>query len=355
MTNCAFGLERGVDPELPLSPDGVTYHLTARSGDLADRILLVGDPGRVAVVAEHLDKGSITYTASHREINIVTGTYNGVSVSVLSTGMGTDNIEIIVNEIHVLKEYDVARKRWRARAEDGEEGQEGIFDPSRVKIVRVGTCGSPNDEVPLGCLAITRHAVGLDNTCQYYEAPAINRSADVQEVLSKVKATGLSKIQLYATRATPAVTRALVSACESFNRGNDKGPGSGGDNGEGEEGAARRQPYYVGTTCSASGFYGCQGRSVGRFRGRLTVPSLTEELGDLRFDVSEGVERVANVEMETSSLCFLSNALGYQAGSICVVLARRSRTQRAFATPAQSAEGLRNAIQIALEAITGMS
>ncbi|GET86568.1 nucleoside phosphorylase-like protein [Leishmania tarentolae] len=327
-----------VDPDLPLTAEGVTYHVACSSKCLADRLILVGDPGRVKMVGTYLDRDSIVYEASHREINVLTGTYHGVPVTVLSTGMGTDNIEIVMNEIHILKEYDVQRGRWRSRVGDGAPADplETPFDPSKVRLIRVGTCGTPSDEVQIGCLALTRYVVGMDNTCQYYDAPAVNQTADVKEVLAKVQATSLGKVQVYATKATPAITQGLVDACMDLNR---------------KAGASEQQPYYVGTTCSGSGFYGCQGRSVGRFHGHLTVPLLTEELGNLRFNVSEGEERVANIEMESSALCYLSNLLGYQAGTVCVVAARRSRTNRAFATPQQVAEGLSNAITVALETL----
>ncbi|CAJ1018605.1 putative Phosphorylase superfamily [Leishmania utingensis] len=338
MSHSGVGFAGDVDPDLPLSPEGITFHVACASKHLADRIIFVGDPGRVKTVGAYLDTGSITYEASHREINIITGSYHGVPVTVLSTGMGTDNIEIMMNEVHILKEYDPKKRRWRARAGDAlADPLETSFDPSKVKLIRVGTCGTPNEEVQVGCLAITQYAIGMDNTCQYYDAPAVNSTADVQEVLAKVQTTSLGKVQVYATKAAPAITQGLVDACTALNS---------------KANASEQQRYYVGATCSASGFYGCQGRSVGRFRGHLTAPNLTEELGDLCFNVSEGEQRVVNIEMESSALCYLSNLLGYQAGAVCVVVAQRSRSGRAFTTPQQLAKALSNAITVALETLT---
>ncbi|KPI83156.1 nucleoside phosphorylase-like protein [Leptomonas seymouri] len=338
MSHTGFGASGDVDPDLPLTAEGLTYHVTCTAEHLADRIVLVGDPGRVKVVGTYLDKDSICYEASHREINVITGKYHGVPVTVMSTGMGTDNVEIVMNEVHILKEYDVAKRQWRTRVgETPKDPEEKLFDPSKVKLIRVGTCGSPNDEVAVGCLAITQYAVGMDNTCQYYEAPAVNHTPDVQEVLKKVQATALGKVQVYATKAAPGITNGLVESCKIFNSTLPE---------------AEHQAYYVGTTCSGSGFYGCQGRSVGRFRGHLTVPNLTDELAGLRFNVSEGEQRVSNIEMENSALCYLSNFLGYQAGTVCVVIAGRSHTHRAFATPEQTNKALSNAITIALETLT---
>lgn len=261
----------------------------------------------------------------------------------LSTGIGTDNVEIIINEVHILKEYNYAKFEWRLRAGDAGADAvpaEELFDPSRIKIIRVGTCGSPNDKIEVGMLAITRHSIGMDNTCQYYDPPAVNGTPDVQEVLAKAQSTGLGKIQIHATKAAPEVTSAIAAACDSLNA---------------DKAEADKQRYYIGTTCSASGFYGCQGRSVGRFRGHITVPQLTEEMGDLRFNLADGsVERVANFEMETSAVSSLSAFLGYQAGAVCVVIARRTRTERAFATAGQGATGLANAIVVGLDAVTSM-
>ncbi|KAK7194602.1 nucleoside phosphorylase-like protein [Novymonas esmeraldas] len=347
MAHHGFGVSGDTDPDLPLSPEGVTYHVTCTSEHLADRIVLVGDPGRVKLVCTHLDAGSIVYEAAHREINVATGAYRGVPVTVLSTGMGTDNVEIVMNEVHILKEYDTQRRRWRTRVGETPADELDVpFDPSTVKLIRVGTCGTPNDDVPVGCLVITQYAVGMDNTCQYYVAPEVNATADVQEVLAKVRTTSLGSVQIYATKAAPAITQGLVEACAALNA-----KASAASPQEQQPRAQQQQQWYVGTTCSGSGFYGCQGRSVGRFHGRLTAPHLTEELGDLRFDVSEGPQRIANIEMENSALCYLSNMLGYQAGTVCVVVARRTRTGRAFASPAQTATALSNAITVALETL----
>lgn len=338
MSNNAFGKATNVDPDLPLSPDGTTYHLTCKSNQLADRIILVGDPGRVKTVAEYLDAGSITYEASHREINIATGTYGGKPVSVVSTGMGTDNLEIIINEIHVLKEYDVSKHQWRARAGDEGVAAADVYDPSKVRIIRVGTCGSPNPEVEVGCLAVTRYGVGMDNTCQYYKpSEVMDKDPNLKLVADAIKATSLNKVQIYTTKASPKITEAIVKSCDTFNT---------------KKAAGEQQKYYVGATCSCSGFYGCQGRTVGRFRGHLTVPNLMDELSKVSVKVAEGTERIANLEMENSSLCYLSGMLGYQAGTVCVVIARRFGDNRAFATPDQAAKGLSNAITIALNAIT---
>ncbi|RNF04601.1 nucleoside phosphorylase [Trypanosoma rangeli] len=343
MSKAASADHLKVDPDLPVSPEGVTYHVKCKSDELADRILLVGDPGRVKDVAEFFDAGSVRFHSENREIYISTGTYQGTPVSVVSTGMGTDNVEIVINEIYVLKEYDFVRRGWRPRAGDAHVPQGAqVFDPSTVKLIRVGTCGSPFPDMSLGALAVTRYVIGMDNTCLLYKAnEQVKKSKDLLEVQRVVKArTGLGGIDVYTTKAHPAITNGIVAACKSFNEHLSAG--------------AKKQEYVVGTTATASGFYGCQGRAVGRFREHLLVPNLVEELSKLEFDVTEGKEIVANIEMETSALCSLSNMLGYQAGSVCVVVAKRAGAEHLFATHEQGKVALANAIRIALNAIVGI-
>ncbi|KEG10931.1 nucleoside phosphorylase [Trypanosoma grayi] len=339
MSNSAFGNDTKVDPNLPVTADGVTYHLSCKSSDLADRVILVGDPGRVKYVAEFFDAGSIRFRSEHREIFIATGTYKGTPVSVLSTGMGTDNVEIVVNEIHVLKEYDLETRQWRPRVGDASAPKDAkLFDPSSVKLIRVGTCGSPYPEMPISALAITRYVIGMDNTCLFYKGGKTAPSKDLEEVRRVTREqSGLGAIDVYTTKAHPAITKSIVTACEAFNSSRAAG--------------TPEQAYVVGTTATASGFYACQGRAVGRFREHLTVPNLVAELSKLKFNVSEGTEFVANIEMESSSLCYLSNLLGYQSGTVCAVVATRAGDQHIFATAEQTKTALANGIRIALDAI----
>lgn len=319
-----------VDPDLPMTPQGVIYHLGCRRQDVADKFIFVGDPGRVRVVAERFDKGSLRFESSHREINIMTGTYKGVPVSCLSTGMGTDNVEIVINEIHALKEYDVSKHKW---ATDKERR------PQDVHIIRVGTCGCPRPDVEVGTLAITSHAIGMDNTSQYYAPPAVNSTASVKKLTEAANKTQLGKVGVYATRAHEDVTNSLVKAATALKQ---------------KQGAKSSVKHVVGTTASGSGFYGCQGRSVGQFRGRLTVPNLVDELGSIEFPVGKGKEKVVNIEMENSALCYLSNILGYKAGTICAVVARRAGEMREFATPAVAAQSLADAITVGLDALVSI-
>ncbi len=292
-----------IEPDIPLNSEGVVYHIEAKPSDIADQIILVGDPGRVPWTASFFDPGSVRFDHQHREIRTMTGTYKGTPVTCLSTGMGTDNIEIILNELQILKEYDAHTGHW--------------MKPSKLTLIRVGTCGSPQD-IPLGSLAITQQALGLDNTCQYYTAP---KDPETVRLTEQANQTPLGAIGVYASKAHPDITAALARSA-SIN--------------------APNRPHLIGTTASASGFYACQGRAVGRFKSHMRFPNLIDILGELK---------VLNLEMENSALCFLSNLLGWRAGTICAVVSTREKEHRAFATPEQIKGALHDALIIALETI----
>jgi len=304
-----------VDPDLPIASDGSVYHLACTPKDLADRIILVGDPGRVDVVGEHLDKKSIVFRGSHREIRIITGTYKKVPVSVLSTGMGTDNVEIVMNEIYALKRYNPVTATW---------AKEGDASLPPVVLIRVGTCGSPRPDVPVGTLAITRHAIGMDNTCRFYESPKL--TASEAELVKKLEKTCLEATSPYVSTAHADVTNQLVKAAK-----------------------AHGCSHVVGTTASASGFYGCQGRKVGQMK--LAMPNLVDELGAITFNKGE---QVVNIEMENSALCFFARAMSFKAGTICVIVARRSGPLREFAPPDVTKKAITSAIQCGLDAVTSL-
>ncbi|MES2504917.1 MAG: nucleoside phosphorylase [Myxococcota bacterium] len=305
--------------DIPLSDEGVVYHIAAAASNIADKIILVGDPSRVPLAATYFDPGSLEFDQSHREIRTMTGKYRGQRVTVLSSGMGTDNMEIIMNELHILKEYDVQTSSW-------------TNDKKEISLIRVGTCGSPQD-VPIGTLAISRHALGLDNTCQYYAANEAILGKDVARLKAIANQTELGQVGVYAASAHPDITRALKDAAQKH---------------------APNRPSIVGITASASGFFACQGRVVGRFAEHMRFPDLVDILSTIELPI-EGEplpEKVINLEMENSSLCYLAGLLGYKAGTICAIISTRSGPQRAFATPEQSKAALHDALTIGFEALT---
>ena len=318
-----------IDPEIPMTSEGVIYHLGCKAEDLADNIVLVGDPGRVPKVSAYFDKNSVNFKASHREIVIHTGTYKGVRMSVLSTGMGTDNIEIVMNEIHALKEYDVQTAEWRTMA----AGKKKAPVP-KVNLIRVGTCGCPQGDVEIGTLAVTRFAIGMDNTCQYYVGNKPSAAVQALDKLANDKKTGLGEVGVYASASSPIVQEAILESAKA---------------------CSKRRKAIAGITASGSGFYGCQGREVGRFKGRIRIPDLVDRLGALRLPAkvagTKEDQRVVNIEMENSAICFLSDILGYRAATVCAVIATRNKEHRAFATPDQAASAIADGIVTALDAL----
>eukprot|EP00744_Colponema_vietnamica_P006903 GILI01009978.1.p1 GENE.GILI01009978.1~~GILI01009978.1.p1 ORF type:complete len:323 (-),score=81.51 GILI01009978.1:273-1241(-) len=314
-------LKNQIDPDLPFDSNGKVYHLACTGADIADNFIFVGDPARVSVVAQRFDEGSITFTGSHREIGVTTGRYKGVPVTCLSTGMGPDNIEIVINEIHALKEYNPHTNEW---IKDGEEKAKNI------RIVRVGTCGSPSVDAEVGDLAISRHAIGMDNTCRYYKLPTdatIDRLAEIANKTDLKNAGGV-----YATSACPDIYNGLAKAASALPSG---------------------RKYNLGITATGSGFYGCQGRIVGRFAGKVAVPDLVAVLGQIELPIEgeDKPEKVVNIEMEVSAVCGLSSILGYRAGALCVIVAKRAGDVVDFATPDVVASAMSDAISIALATV----
>lgn len=316
-------IRNNVDPDLPFDDKGNVYHLACTRKDIADNFIFVGDPARVAVIAERFDANSIIFNGSHREINIITGTYKKVPVTVLSTGMGTDNIEIVINEIHALKEFDYATKTWDASF-DKEKA-------NKIKIIRVGTCGSPNPKAEVGDLAVTRHAIGMDNTCRYYKIPQTETTDKLAAIANSTELKNAGGC--YATVAHPDITKGLSERIKQLKSG-------------------RR--HHVGITATGSGFYGCQGRLVGRFKEQCTVPHLVAELGTIELPIAGEAkpERVINIEMETSALCCLTGLLGYRAGVVCAIIAKRAGAVVEFATAEVGAAALSDAIDVALDTVT---
>lgn len=314
-------IKNNVDPDLPFDDAGKVYHLACTRKDIADNFIFVGDPARVEVVASRFDEGSIIFKGSHREIGIITGTYKGVPVTVLSTGMGTDNCEIVLNEIHALKEYNYETREW---ATDGAE------IAKRIKIIRVGTCGSPYPGANVGELAVTRHIIGMDNTCRYYKIPATPTTDALAAIANKTELGNAGGC--YATAAHPDITTALVGKISQLPSG---------------------RKHHVGITATGSGFYACQGRVIGRFVGQATVPNLVAELGKIALPIEGEAEpeHVVNIEMEASAVCCLSSLLGYRAGVVCAILAKRAGDVVEFATPEVNAAALADAINVALDAV----
>ena len=148
-------MRRIAESELILNSDGSVFHLHLLPEDVADTIILVGDQNRVQLVAGHMDKGSIICDKSHREFHTVTGSYHGKPVSVISTGIGTDNIDITMNELDALVNIDLATREPKS-------------GHTSLKILRIGTCGCVRPDVPLGGFILSEAGIGCDGVLNWY-------------------------------------------------------------------------------------------------------------------------------------------------------------------------------------------
>ena len=257
--------------ELILNPDNSIYHLKLHPHQIAKDIIVVGDPGRVEVISNYFD--SIEHKISNREILTHTGTLNGKKLTVMSTGMGTDNLDIVINELDALVNIDLENRTIKETH-------------ISLNIVRLGTSGALQKDIDIDTFLISEYAVGLDGLMNYYEFKQTDKELQLLEEF--YKQTGYLKelAQPYFVKASSDLFNKLKKGCTP------------------------------GITATASGFYGPQGRVL---RLPLKENQLNEKLRDFKFDDY----RITNFEMETSGLYGLSRALGHNACTICAIIANR--------------------------------
>jgi len=300
------------DSDLITVQNGRVYHLRLLKKQLARNIIVCGDPDRVDLVAEYFDPGSLTHSGQNREFSVRTGAYKGRPVTVIGTGIGTDNMEIALIEAYVLNEFN-------PDTNTREEKSGGLT------VIRVGTCGTPHRDIKVGSLAISAYAVGLDATGLFYDLPAgrlqettrlIEKEAEkIIEAVVPETARFKGRIFPYASEASPEVAAALVRQA--------------------------RGDHVAGITLTAPGFFAPQGRAVTGLPP--TAPGLLDGLAALRV---QGW-RVVNIEMETSLLFHLAQLMDYRAGAVCAVIANRSSGE--FLD--QHEPAVRRAVTTALEAV----
>jgi len=258
--------------ELIINSDGSIYHLNLKPGDIATDIITVGDPDRVDKVAKHFD--SIEFEISKREFKTVTGSMNGKKLTVISTGIGTDNIDIVFTELDALVNIDFeTRKKHDTH--------------TQLSLYRIGTSGSLISELEIDTILVSEMAVGLDGLMHYYD---VIQSTDEDIIADKAKealSTTLPNIYPYATSAS----RSLVNKFAHLGM--------------------------TGITITATGFYGPQGRAV------IANPKSSTFLDDLA-SIRYGQKRFTNLEMETAGIYGMAALLGHQAISINAILANRA-------------------------------
>lgn len=263
------------ESELIINPDGSIFHLHVRPEQLADKVILVGDPGRVALVASHFE--SKECEVESREFRTVTGTYQGKRITVLSTGIGCDNIDIVMNELDALANIDFATRTDRP-------------EHRTLELVRIGTCGGLQPFTPEGTFVASERSIGFDGLLNFYGGR--DRVCDLAFEAEFVKHMAWKGNQCI---PHPYVVRANAELIDRI---------------AGEE-------MVRGVTIAAGGFFGPQGR---RLRIPLADPQQNEKI--MNFVSSEG-KRITNFEMESSALAGLSLLLGHKAMTCCMVIANR--------------------------------
>lgn len=287
MSNPVKDSEFVVDTEI--SPLRRVYHLALSQEQLARNVLMVGNPKRALKVARFFDLDAESQVIQNREFVSVTGEYKGMPITVIGTGIGTDNVEIVLVECFGLAAFNL-RTRTRKR------------QANSLTIIRVGTSGGPQREISPGTLAISDYALGLDNTGLFYQtALPDERAGRIEKVAYQIitEATPADyrfkgQIHPYVSKASSVLRDALVKVA-----------------------IKRGYPHTVGITASASGFFGPQGREIPGLP--ITVPMLQEHLAKLDVD---GL-KIVNIEMESSLLFHLARSLNYRACTICPIVANR--------------------------------
>lgn len=260
--------------ELIINEDGSVFHLHVKPEQLASKVILVGDPGRVALVASHFE--SRECEIENREFKTITGTYKGKRVTVLSTGIGCDNIDIVVNELDALANID-----FRTREEKD--------DFRQLEMVRIGTCGGLQPYTPEGSFICSEISVGFDGLLNFYEGR--NAVCDLPMERALLNHLGWSG-NLCAP--APYVIHADEEMVERI----------------------ARHDMTKGITVSCGGFFGPQGRLL---RIPLADPRQNEKIESF---VYEG-KHITNFEMESSALAGLSRLMGHKATTVCIVIANR--------------------------------
>lgn len=258
--------------QLVFNNEGAIYHLNLFPEMLADNIILVGDPDRVAMVSQHFD--TIEYKRQNRELVTHTGTYKGKRITALSTGMGTDNIDIVVNELDAVANID-----FKTRTPKTEH--------RTLNMVRLGTCGALQPEIGVeDSYVASRYAIGLDGLAYFYK--------EHNEVINKEITYAFIRDMKYPTDLPKPYL--VESSKELFDR--------------------LTAGYHQGITATSPGFYGPQGRSL---RLELTYPQINPDIEKFNYNGW----KVCNFEMESSALFSLGKMLGHNCLTICVAIANR--------------------------------
>jgi len=260
------------ESELIINADGSCFHLHLRPEQMADRIILVGDPARVDTVAAHFD--SRECEVSSREFHTITGTYKGKRITCQSHGIGCDNIDIVVNELDTLANIDYTTRQERE-------------EHRTLTLVRIGTCGGLQPETPTGSFVASVKSIGFDGLLNYYADRDKVCDQQLEEAFKQHMQWDPKKGSPYVAVADPELTNQIA-----------------------------QDDMVRGYTISCGGFYGPQGRVL---RADIADPQQNEKIETFEY---EGM-KVCNFEMESSAVAGMASLLGHRATTCCMVIANR--------------------------------
>jgi len=259
------------ETELILNPNGSVYHLQLLPENIADNIIIVGDQGRVETVSRFFD--TIDFKIQNREFITHTGTYKGKRISVISSGIGTDNIDILINELDAAVNIDLKTRSIKT-------------EKKSLNIIRIGTSGALQKDIPVDSFVISSHGLGFDGLLNYYlDLPHVNEN-ELSEAF--IRQTNWNKNLPY-----PYVIKGSERLIDTIGFDMIKG-----------------------ITATAPGFYGPQGR-------KLRLTPWVEDFNQQLTDFNHGKNRITNFEMETSALYGLGRLLGHQTCTVCAIIANR--------------------------------
>lgn len=259
------------ESELILTPEGRVYHINLSKDDLADTVITVGDPDRVKEVSKYFDK--IEFQTQHREFVTHTGYIGKKRLTVLSSGIGPDNIDIVMNELDAVVNIDFETRILKP-----------VLTP--LNIIRMGTSGSLQADVPVDSLVASSHGIGLDNVLHYYLLENTAHEMDLQRDFIK-------HVGLESSNIVPYVAKGSSELLAHFSHG-----------------------YHHGITVTCPGFYAPQGRVV---RAGLQFPELVNKLSGFQFEN----HRITNFEMETSAIFGLGKVFGHRCLALNTIVANR--------------------------------
>ena len=265
-------MRRFEESELILNQDGSVFHLHIKPEQLAHKVILVGDPGRVSLVASHFT--DIEMAVQSREFHSITGKYQGKRITVASTGIGCDNIDIVVNELDALVNIDFVTRTEKA-------------EKTSLEIVRIGTCGGLQEYTPVGTFIVSEKSIGFDGLLNFYAGRNEVCNLALEDAFTKHMHWNPQLCAPYVIEADGELTNRI-----------------GGDD------------MVHGITIACGGFYGPQGRQL---RIPLADPDQNAKVESFEY---EGMH-ITNFEMESSALAGLSKLLGHKATTCCMVIANR--------------------------------